>query len=634
MAVAVMLLPLLFCMLSAAGQDKKLKEVRIKHKKNQGPEDIRIRDFAPGMKVITIDSALLQQYSMQQVSLLLSQQVPVFVKSYGVNSMATLSFRGSSAAQSQVYWNGIPLNNASLGMTDVSLLNVNSFDKINIAYGSSSALLGSGNVGGALLLEQAAPLFDSPAHHRGHIAMEAGSYGQYRLALRHTFSNRRWFADTRIGGQSARNDFSYTDVSGQKQSMPNASLLGLNILSRIAYRMNPRNTLGLSAWYQAFDREIPPALFEQSSEKQQKDASLRLAFDWQQQPFHGSNWYAKIAFVADRMRYDDPAVSLSSANNTYQSYAEAGWRKVFNAHHQLLLFAPFSLSWMKPQQDSEVRSQQKAAIAAAYKYETLQGRIQASLNLRAEQINTQQVLLPGINMSYRCLPLLTLRANVQRSYRAPTLNEWYYTPGGNPQLRPEQGWNQDAGYRLEWPITATLRLDHDASVFNRNISDWILWFGGSIWTPHNIAKVHSRGIETINSLLWQKGNWQVHAGLNTSFVMATTVSSYLPNDGSIGKQIPYAPRYNGQGNIGFGYRNFYLNYNHTYTGYRFTTTDESQFITPYQTGNLYLCYQLRMRRQPLKCSFLLNNIWGASYQVVNLRPMPRRNFSLGISKGF
>jgi iron complex outermembrane receptor protein len=173
-------------------------------------------------------------------------------------------------------------------------------------------------------------------------------------------------------------------------------------------------------------------------------------------------------------------------------------------------------------------------------------------------------------------------------------------------------------------------LTHDLSVFNRVIDDWIVWFGGSIWTPHNIATVHSRGVETENNLQYRMGKWKLHVGVNTSYVLATTTQSYLPADGSIGKQIPYTPRYNGQGNIGFTWKDLFFNYNHTYTGYRFYTTDESGYIMPYATGNIQLFYTLYIRSVPLQATAQVNNIWNEKYEVVNARPMPGTNWLLGL----
>ena len=140
--------------------DTTLQEVKVRAKRKV-MNDVKTGQFAPGQKIQTIDSATLQQYQQQNIAELISQQLPVFVKSYGVNSLATLSFRGSSAAQSQVLWNGVPLQNAALGLADVSTLPVLLINKVNIVYGGSAALSGSGNVGGALLLENNAPVFDS-----------------------------------------------------------------------------------------------------------------------------------------------------------------------------------------------------------------------------------------------------------------------------------------------------------------------------------------------------------------------------------------------------------------------------------------------------------------------------------------
>jgi len=221
-----------------------------------------------------------------------------------------------------------------------------------------------------------------------------------------------------------------------------------------------------------------------------------------------------------------------------------------------------------------------------------------------------------------------VRANAQRTYREPTLNELYYNPGGNSSLKPEQGWGEDAGYTVKAKLN-NFTVYHDLSVFNRDIHDWIIWLGGAIWTPHNIDEVHSRGVETENRITYTIGNWQLHLGVNTSYVLSTTVASYIQNDGSIGKQIPYTPRYNGQLNVGCSYKRVSFNYNHTYTGYRFTTTDESEYLLPYQTGNVQLMYNTSLKGHALQFTGQCNNIWNEQYQVVAFRPMPGINWLAG-----
>jgi iron complex outermembrane receptor protein len=628
----------LLCFLfnDAYSQDKILKQVNIKGKDKSKSDnvDIRLKSFSPGMKMLFLDSQILIQYQQQSLSQLLSQQVPVFVKSFGINSMATINFRGSSSAQSQVLWNGVPLNSATAGITDVSTLSVRNFDQISVVYGGSSSLLGSGNVGGALMLDNNFNFKDSGRKWQGQVGTELGSYGQLKFSFREQYCGPKFFLGLSFIQQSAKNDFVYRDNNDQYSRLSNARLKSNSTMLNMGYKLSQKTDLKFSAWYQFFDREIPPALFEQGSFKQQNDKALRLLLHVQSQRTEFKKWYSKTAFFKEQMDYKDVSIGMSSQNRTFQFYEEFGLKNKIGTRGELLLFVPISISWTLPTNDTNTRFQDRVAIASAYQFKGLKERLHFSLSARFEKIGTQYIFLPGSNASFSVSNFLKFRTSVQRSYRAPTLNEWYYQPGGNINLKPEKGWSADMGYELNLPIRKGLLFQNDVSLFYRNIQDWILWFGGSIWTPHNIAQVYSRGLESFNSLVWNSGNWHGKIGLNTSFVLATTSESYLPNDGSIGKQIPYAPRYNGQTNISFGFKKISFNYNHTYTGYRFFTTDESQFLSPFQTGNTYLAYSFFYKGLDYKLNVHCNNLWNTNYQVVNQRPMPLRNWSFGFGLGF
>jgi vitamin B12 transporter len=592
------------------GQTDTLKEVKIGARRNPST-DVKVNEFAPGQKIKTIDSATLQQYRLQSMASLLAQQEPVFVKSYGFNGLATLSFRGASSAQSEVLWNGVPIQNAALGIADVSTLPVLFMSKVNIVYGGSSALWGSGNVGGALMLENETPSFDSGSKTLS-VSGGAGSFGQYSGGANGSISLRRWYFSANLFGQTAVNNFPYTDMTGAAQKMPNDRLQSAAALLQAAYTIGAQNTISLCVWGQQYDRQIPPALFESYSVKNETDRSLRLLADWKKVTAN-STWHAKSSLIRDDVNYSDASIELQTKNTAYQYYQETGWKKNLYEFGELLLFVPVQVSWMNVA-PNDTKQQDKAAIA------------------RAETINGLGVLLPGADASFTITSWLTLRTNAQRTYRAPSLNELYYDPGGNPGLKPEQGWNEDAGYTVKAKI-GNLSFYHDLSAFNRDIHDWILWLGGAIWTPHNIAQVHSRGIETENNISYTLGKWKLHLGLNTAYILSTTVASYLPNDGSIGMQIPYTPRYNGQVNIGFSYKQLTASYNETYTGYRFITSDESEYLTPYYTGNVLLMYNTGIDKHNLQLTAQCNNLWNEQYQVVAGRPMPGINWLAGFRIG-
>lgn len=611
-----------------------LKEATIKDARKKNG-DTKAGEFAPGQKITTIDTTTLQQYKMESIATLLTQQVPVFVKSYGFNGLATLSFRGASAAQSAVYWGGVPIQNAALGIADVSTLPVMFMDNVQLIYGGSSALYGSGNVGGALLLDD-----NMAAGHSLWVNASTGSFGQYAGGIDVHAQWKKWRFSVKGLLQVADNDFSYTDNTGKEVKTTNSHLQGKAAMANAAYTIANAGVLGFSAWVQQYDREVPPALFEMHSDKKQVDGSVRLRAKWNSMVSKKNRWDITSSFTKDDIHYTDNAILLNTSGTVYQYFQEVRWTRALNKYGSVTLFTPLQVAWMNAPVTNLLKQQNKAALAGAYDIKLLHNRLNIAVNVRAESVDSvgfasnlsKAFLLPGADAAYRLTNWLTIRANVQKTYRVPTLNELYYYPGGNSTLKPEQGWNEDGGYAVNFTYNKWT-VHHDVSVFNREIHDWIIWLGGAIWTPHNIAEVHSRGAETENRIAYTTGKWKLHLGLNTAYVLSTTVSSYLYNDGSIGKQIPYTPRYNGQLNIGFTYNRLYLNYNHTYTGYRYTVADESVYLPPYQTGNVQAMYSTNIKKHPLQLTTQCNNIWGVHYTVVASRPLPGVNFLCGVRVG-
>lgn len=584
--------------------------------------------FSSGQQILKIDSTTRAQYEQQSLAILVTQQLPVFVKSYSFNGLATLNFRGSSAAQSQVFWNGIPIQNAALGVADVSTLPVLLFRNISVVYGGSGALYGSGNVGGALLLNDNIPVFDTN-HHTFSASLANGSFGQWSGGLSSSAGGKRWYVSATVFGQQARNDFGYITNIGSETKMTNGHLRSGAALIRSAYRVDSFNTISVSAWTQQYDREIPPALFEPFSAKTQQDQSLRLLADWQHNKERYST-YARTSFVTDKIEYRDSAVGIATANAVNQYFQEIGFNWQTTEKLRLLIFSPVQLSWLPKGNDTQQQHRLALATAATFKpLPTLSFSVQG----RAERINAANIFLPGAGTTYMPLRWLSVHANLQKTYRLPSLNELYYFPGGNPQLKPEQGWNLDGGYTVYGHYNR-FALRHDGAAFTRHIDDWIVWLGGAVWTPHNIARVHSRGAETDTKLSYELKKCTLHLAVSTSYVLATTETSYIPGDGSIGMQIPYTPRYNGRSNIGFTIKKLYFNYNHSYTGYRFTTADQSIWLKPYAIGNIQASYTVLTDRFSIVLNAQCSNAWNARYAVAAFRPMPGRNWLLGAKFSF
>ena len=67
------------------------------------------------------------------------------------------------------------------------------------------------------------------------------------------------------------------------------------------------------------------------------------------------------------------------------------------------------------------------------------------------------------------------KASVSRNYRFPTLNDLYFLPGGNPNLKNEHGFSYDAGVSFDVVKNGIYKLSGSASWFDSYIDDWIIW---------------------------------------------------------------------------------------------------------------------------------------------------------------
>lgn len=593
--------------------------------------DERLNAYTPGQRKVHLDSLTLQHYRQLSLAQLLADRVPVFVKSYGFNALATLQFRGSSAAQSGVYWMGIPLQQSALGVADVSLLASGLFASADVVYGGSAALWGSGNVGGAVLLDGPTPAFSAQPRWQVDATTSIGSFGQRTGQMHGRWQQKHWDISLRGIGQQATNDFSYKNLLGQEANTRHAQLQGLSGLLHISRKVSAKDLVTGAVWQQRYDRDIPAALFEDVSTKNRIDQSTRTVLHWQHDG--KARWHLRTGWFRDDLTYRDDTIRLHAAQTVHQFYGEAGLKLTPGNRQELLLFAPMQLAGM--QSDSGWRQQRRLALAAAYQWKSANQALQLALQGRTEWIDDVLVGLPGANMSLRLRSWLMLKGNVQRTYRAPTLNEWYAIPGGNPSLKPESGWAADGGYVLQFMLPGNIRFRQELSLYSRWIDNWILWFGGAIWTPHNIARVRSRGLEWEQRLdipihqsrIQLSGSWQ--------YTQARTMRSRLPGDGSVGRQIPYTPLFSSQCHVSFIRPFWFATLNYTYTGYRYFNTDETGLLPAYQLLNLYAQGTLiRGKRGEWNVHAQVQNLLNERYIVVNGRPMPGRYFLAGIGFRF
>jgi len=172
-----------------------------------------------------------------------------------------------------------------------------------------------------------------------------------------------------------------------------------------------------------------------------------------------------------------------------------------------------------------------------------------------------------------------------------------------------------------------------ASLYSRKIENWVVWvpISGAVSSPQNLQKVWSRGTETDWKLRFtnKEFGWQI--GLGSSYVLSTVFATEQSYSDVLGKQLIYTPRYQFNASFKIWYEGTSILFIHNYSGYRFTSSDNREWLDPYQLASLRLNYNYPLQKTNLVVYLACNNLFNSNYQIVKGRPMPLRNYEIGMS---
>ncbi len=597
----------------------------------------RLSQFSSGTKVQTLDSITLALYRCGDLGELLANESPVFVKSYGLGSLATTAFRGGSANHTAILWNGFNLGSPMNGMVDLSLIPIQIANSVSIQYGGTTALWGSGAVGGAIHLNNV-PIFD-----RG-LTVDAGaslgSFGDLRQNARVEIAKGRWISSLGVFNASARNDFEFynTERRGAPlQQQRNADFKQWGLLAEEHYRITRRQQISMRFWYQNSDRSIPPTMLQESSSAQQQDESYRATAEWQRTGDRVKST-VRAAYFDEELRYYafDTGPAALSRSRTAIAEAEARIRLTDRQLINVGLNNTYAQAFADGYPDE--RQQNRTALFASYRYTSGNKRSVTTVSARQEMLAATLVPLTGsIGSEYTLVNWLKAKANASRVYRIPTFNDLYWNPGGNPDLLPESGYSGEVGLELNrgTPDKRT-QLSGDLTYFSRSMDNWIIWLPGpAYWSPKNVMNVWSRGVEARGEIAVRVRQTTLKFGLMSNYVLSTNQVAKSVNDASVDKQLIYVPMYSGNGKLSLIHKSFTATIGTTYTGYRYTSTDNIEFLDPYWLTNASLAYNMPLRgKNSLSLIVQGFNLFSERYEVMQSRPMPLRNFQLGISLRF
>ena len=635
-----------------------------------------------GAQETKFDTIALKENIALSMADVLTFNSAIFVKNYGRATLSTVAFRGTSPSHTQVSWNGMKINNPMLGMTDFSMIPSYFIDDASLLHGTSSVNETGGGLGGAVKLAT------RPANANGfgvQYIQGVGSFKTFDEFLRLTYGDSHWQVSTRVVYSSSPNDYKFRnhdkkvniydeDMNIIDQYYPiernrSGAYKDFHLLQEVYYNTGRGDRFGLNAWYIDSNRELAMLTVDHGEDtdfdNRQRENTFRGVVSWDHLR---ESWKlgTKAGYIYTWMAYDykrdlgngvmaHMTRSRSRINTLYgqvdgEYYIGEKW--LFTANVTLHQHLVESRDKNIVLQDGnkgivgyiKARPELSGSVSAKWRPSD---RFGASIVLREDMYGTKWTpLIPALFVD----GLLSKRGNIiakasiSRNYRFPSLNDLYFLPGGNPDLRSESGWTYDSGVSFAIGKQGAYSLSGSATWFESFIKDWIIWLPTTkgFFSPENIKDVHAYGIELKGNLDVALGReWQM--GANATFSWTPSINEgepRTPADRSVGKQLPYVPEYSSTITGRLSWRKWSFLYKWCYYSERFTMSSNDLSLTgklpPYFMSNISLERTVSLRWADLSLKGAVNNLFNEEYLSVLSRPMPGINFEffIGITPKF
>ena len=557
----------------------------------------------------------------------------VFFKQYGVAGSSTISRRGADANQTQVNWNGLPVNNAMLGMTDFNTLLNWGNTEMFLVEGGNSASVGSGSMGGTLFLRNGVAFGSTKAfEQKSKLLSTIGSFGERNVAADVSVHNRNLMVQVSAMRFMSNNTFHFSDLGLDLPArlMENAQREQSMFRSVLAYNKGSHYLKAVSE-FATMQRQLGLALGSFQALGRQDDNNMRSVLEYIYQPNRGFSATHRLGYVKDQINYfsspSDSKGSLSIGKTVHfqsEFYRIWGIWKAFlgNDIQYQQAHSEYYLGW-----STRLLPATLVGLSAA------KGKASYGFNGRYEW--HEKVPTMGLSLVYQASKQGSIKANVHSSFRRPTLNDLFWVTGATaPGLKPEKGMGAEVGYLFKSLTNGAGRWHRSSSpwsgqseitVYYRTVDQPILWVPkGTYWFATNLSGGGKYAGCQISALL----KYQIeHKGVLVFKSNVDRVSSRVKQTPeALAYQQIFVPDWNG--NVYLGYENlrFESGIGVDYTGRRFIQTDNQQSLNPFALVNLQ--FGLRKVALPMgfgmQCKFEVLNVLNQEYVNMPGRPMPGR----------
>ncbi|MBR4137857.1 MAG: TonB-dependent receptor [Bacteroidales bacterium] len=583
-----------------------------------------------------MDTALLKRLNTITMSQLLIQHSPVFIKTYGPGGVATASFRGTTASHTLVLWNGFQLNAPTLGQVDFSTIPVFMTEQVALKWGSGTSA-NSGGLGGTVNIET------NQHFGEGLILDLKQTYGSFNSFGSYITAGYSWASHllrVKAYRTSSDNDFKYDNIGiipHQVMKQKNADFVDYGVMPEYQWRY--RNSLiTIVSWNQWSDRNSPqimPNVINNSTKEYTENGYSRNFISyktyWQTGKIEvkSAYFYEKQHYFLES--YTDNGIPVTKINSINDA----------NIYHQIAdlnqdLYKSWKLNakvqWDHEQVKSNNYDGTKDRDVLSF-YAAVTGKVVKPLDIRLTLRNdwvdwSSAGFFPTATLSYSSLFVkgLKINAGYSHNFRNPSLNDLYWNPGGNPDLKPENGRTIDGNIMYSRKF-GRFSIESTLGAYYSLVNDWIQWVPTSwrYWVPENVNTVTAYGAEAHLKMNYFINDWNFQASGNYVYSHTTDETGY---------QLMYIPLHHANAFAEVRWKTWNMTYTMEYTGRRKTQMDNEEVLAgrlnPYTLHHVSVGKQIRK----FYVEFKVNNITDVDYMAILWRAMPGRSFEVGLNYKF
>ena len=612
----------------------------------------------------TLSGADLQALSTTSVADALKYFSGVQIKDFGgLGGLKTINVRSLGAQHVGVYVDGIRITNAQNGTVDLGKFSLSSLESVSLYnankldYCQSASEYASG---ATVYLQTRRPTSDSLS-----VQLRNGSFHTWMAKVNGQFDWRGWQGF--IDGEycSSRGDYpfryhsEFEDTTGRRANSDirygrvEGALFKGGFSSHIYYYDSERGCPGgivrrLSDKYTNVGREWDREFFVQAS--------------YQERFFRKLLFKANTKYTNEYLRY---CTKYPENQNTARVDNHYRQQDVYGA----LCAAYMPWTWLSLSSSYDIRYSilradlkrfedvkrvdQKLVFAAQMNWHGIQAAASA-LHQRysdwtfanAGAAEPLDRWTPAFSLAYTVHDL-TVRGWYKEIFRAPTLNDLYYTQAGNRNLKPEETkqWNVGVKYHLSESAKAPSgeaktgrkwSIDVQADAYVNKIENRIVCLplkGTYTWSMMNYGYTFCRGLNATIKGHYQSGPWNV--SLLNSLTWQHDVDRTDPEDEDMYDQpICYSPTFSTGLTAIAGWRALQFTTSYLYVGERmWSKADPEDILEPYHNIDMKLAYTHRLRKVSLGICLEVCDVLDIQYEHIPRYPMPGRNYKITLSIG-